>query len=178
MLLAKDSPLSEGKAVGVDFGCGAMPNRGIFRTEQYWGVELDPPTLQKGMKRYPEAHGVLSRIEDSVVPPADFALCVSVFAGTNFEKFGPHYDLKVLNAIVDRVAPGGTLIITFNPKKIGAELLGRLRSGFKSVTEIGIDLPSKPHSILAPIVAYNYLRKGAKSEKPQRVYVRCEGKLA
>lgn len=155
-----------------------MPNRRVFRTQQYWGVELDQPTLQKGMKRYPEARGVLSRIEDSVVPPADFALCISVFAGTNFEKFGPHYDMKVLNAIVDRVAPGGILIVTFNPKKIGAELLGRLHAGFKSVTEIGIDLPSKPHSVLAPIVAYNYLRKGAPSTKPQRVYVRCEGKLA
>jgi hypothetical protein len=80
ILLARDSRLSDGKTVGVDFGCGAMLNRRISRTAEYWGVDADKPTLEKGMRRNPEARGVLSKIEDANVPPADFAICINVFS--------------------------------------------------------------------------------------------------
>jgi hypothetical protein len=175
-LLARDGLLSKGKAVGVDFGCGAMLNRRIFRTKEYWGVDLDEPTLRKGLRRFPKAKASLSKIEEANVPPADFAICTNVFAGTNFGKEGARYNMMVLEKIIDRVAENGTLIVTFNPKKNGPELIDRLRERFGCVTEIGINLPRR-RTPLAPFIAIGYLRRSETVAKPTRLYVRCERKL-
>jgi hypothetical protein len=157
ILLTRDGRLSEGKAVGVDFGCGAMLNRPVFRTAEYWGVDLDKPTLEKGMRRYPEAQGILSKIEDADIPPADFAICINVFFGTNFEKAAD--EVAVLDSIIRKMSPGGTLLVTFAPKRRWRDMIEKLLSSFSQVTQIGLDLPNSPMTPLAPFIAARHLRK-------------------
>ena len=193
ILLARDSRLSEGKTVGVDFGCGAMLNRRIFRTAEYWGVDADKPTLEKGMRRHPEARGVLSKIEDADVPPADFAICINVFFGTNFEKATD--EVVVLDSIIRKISPGGTLLVTFAPKRAWRDMIDKLAGAFSHVTQIGLDLPNRPQTPLAPLIAVRHLRNTsnpqdwppakhsdrdrvpAKLPEWRRIYCRCEGKV-
>ncbi|HJX10490.1 MAG TPA: hypothetical protein VJ733_08305 [Candidatus Binatia bacterium] len=45
LALLRDSELSRGKKIGVDFGCKSMKNQRFFRTQDYYGVDLDRAAL-------------------------------------------------------------------------------------------------------------------------------------
>ena len=87
LALTRDCELSRGKKVGVDFGCKSMKNRRLFKTQEYYGVDLERAALDKGLALYPDAKAVHAKIEDAELPPADFAICINVFGATNFGDF-------------------------------------------------------------------------------------------
>ena len=138
--VTRDSELSRGKKVGVDFGCKSMKNRRLFKTQEYYGVDLDRVALDKGLALYPDAKAIHARIEEAEVPPADFAVCINVFGATNF---GNSSSVDVVRRIIDCIAPGGVLLMTFKNKGRRydfPEHLSLLRAAFREVDVMPITL--------------------------------------
>lgn len=175
MRLHRDAPLSEGKPVGVDFGCNIMNNYPFVRTAEYYGVELDAEALKKGLARYPTAHAVHSKIELAEVPAADFAICIHVFDAHNFDDSDP---VQTLEAILSKMKPGGTLIITLRNNSSAPKLLAMLRSAFQQVDEFPHGLANTPKTLLAPMIAAWHFHTSSTPRQVKEIYCRCQGRLA
>lgn len=175
MYLQRDSRLSEGRRIGVDFGCQRMYNYQIFQTAEYYGVDLDENALVEGVKSHPKAKAIHSRIEDADVPPADFAACINVFYGSNFEDSD---EVAVLESIISKIAPGGILLITLVPKKGDIDnLMDTLNRSFEVVDEFPHDLPNHPYTLLAPVVASWHMLRNRQPDQIRKLYCRCVNRL-
>jgi hypothetical protein len=176
LALLRDSELSRGKKVGVDFGCKSMKNRRLFKTQEYYGVDLDRAALDKGLALYPDAKAIHATIEDAKVPPADFALCINVFGATNFEKSS---SLEVVQRLIECIAPDGVLLMTFKRKGERYDIpqhIALLRAAFREVDVMPIAL-ALSQSRLAWLSARRQLNNPTTAENPKRLYCRCVGKL-
>ena len=174
--MLRDSRLSRGKKVGVDFGCKAMENRRFFMTKEYYGVDLDRQALNRGLALYPEAHAVHAKIEDADIPAADFAVCINVFGATNFSNSN---SMEVVRRIVAHIAPGGVLLITLKRKNRLYDLdehLQLLREAFRRVDAIPITLDLFPSTMAWLMVFYHFVKPPKDVENPKRLYCRCIGK--
>jgi hypothetical protein len=101
----------------------------------------------------------------------------------------------VLDSIIRKTSPGGTLLVTFAPKRAWRDMIEKLTGAFSHVTQIGLDLPNRPQTPLAPLIAMRHLRNtsdpqdwpstkpsdrdGVSAKLPEwrRIYCRCEGKV-
>lgn len=178
-LLMRDRLLSYNLAVGVDFGCKAMKNRPVFLTKSYYGVDLDADALAKGVETYPDANSVHATIETADVPPADFAICVNVIGGTNFKNSTAQ---DVLRSMVDKIAPGGTLLVTVKQKNNRPGYLEEcrevLKGSFERVDETPIPFGIKRRGKRQAFVrALRYLIFGTSEARADRMYCRCKGRL-
>lgn len=175
LALMRDSKLSRGKKIGVDFGCKAMKNRPVFKTQEYYGVDLDREALDKGLARHPDAKAIHAKIEEADVPPADFALCINVFGATNFQNSN---SVDVVQSIIDHMAPDGVLLMTLKKKNDLYDLhehLDLLRAAFRKVDVMPISL-GLSLSRLAWLKALYHLYKPAAVGDTKRLYCRCVGK--
>ena len=176
LALARDCELSRGKKVGVDFGCKSMKNRRLFKTQEYYGVDLERAALDKGLALYPDAKAVHAKIEDAELPPADFAICINVFGATNF---GDSSSLDVVHRIIEGIAPGGVLLMTFKRKGSRYDIskyVDLLRASFREVDVMPITL-TLSSSPLAWFKARRHLHNPTTADNPKRLYCRCVGKL-
>ncbi len=112
--LERDMQESSSCRAGLDIACGAMINRPLFRTQTYTGIDLDRGRIEEGLTKYPNVRGevcdILNMLEDV---QGDFVLCIQTI-GIN-AKCDPVMDVAMVEAIVDRVNSGGTLIVNLGP---------------------------------------------------------------
>ncbi len=173
----RDSKLSRGCQVGVDFGCKGMKNRRLFKTKEYYGVDIDRSALDEGLARYPDAKAVHARIEQADTPLADFALCIHVFATMNFVDSD---SMEVVRALVSKIAPDGTLLMSLknNRKNVLYDLpahVALLREAFHQVDVMSLDIDNT-RSRFAYLKAKYHLYRRPKVIDPMRIYCRCVGR--
>jgi SAM-dependent methyltransferase len=173
--LLRDGWMFRGRKIGLDLGCKAMMNYPIFRTQEYYGIDLDADALERGRATFPKAKAIHSRIEDADLPPADFAVCANVFHATNSKDWKP---AAVLTRIVDAIAPGGILLINLQPKKEEFdEMVDLLESRFEQVDMVPVDLPIGRQPWSKTRAAYHlFLKPKPPRERWTRAYFRCVGR--
>ncbi len=151
-----------------------MKNYPLFQTDAYFGVDHDAVALDRGLERFPQARAVLSRIEEADIPPADFAMCINVFYGSGFDGSDP---VEVLQAIIDRMKRGGTLLISLQSKNGVDALLARLNGSFWQTDIFANRLPNRPRSLFAlPRAAYRLYVRTYVTDAVW-YYCRCLGRL-
>lgn len=131
--LEKDMQESSSYCAGLDIACGAMINRPLFKTQTYTGIDLDENRIKEGLTKYPDVRGeacdILNMPEDV---RGDFVLCVQTI-GIN-AKCDHTMDAAMVEAIVDHVNTGGSLIVNLGPACRNKEfLIDILRRRFKTV---------------------------------------------
>lgn len=171
----KDGKLSRGMDLGLDLGCQKMRNYPVFRTKRYVGVDYVEQSLRRGHAERPQAEPILARIEEfEKYPSSDFVLCVQVFQ--LIDQFDVPNTVGILKGVVDKVRPGGILIINFGPANMPylAGIRDVLRSSFKRVDEM--DPPKSGRGPLSPIIAALY-RPPEVPGQSEKKYFRCLGRM-
>jgi hypothetical protein len=172
----RDGKASRGMEVGLDLGCQKMRNYPIFRTKRYVGVDYVANSLRRGKEERPKAEAVLARIEDfDKYPNGDFVLCVQVFQLE--DQFDTPNTVPILQGIVNKINPGGMLIVNFGKANMPyiEEIRSILKSSFARVDELDPPRGKGKNKWLSPLIAALY-RPPKIPGDCSRKYFRCFGR--
>ena len=179
LLLSKYMPLSKGRMVGIDAGCGEMQNRPYFQTDRYFGIDVYLPNLQHGEKIYPEAEMVHGEIGDVKNLKGDFVLCVQVIGNA---RFNSESTINTLNCLINMLNQNGDLILNIGKSSLQYEKETKniLENSFAKITEItyGKIIDKELNTYLSYAIAWllyyiPFLRRYGRKWK---VFYVCEGK--
>jgi len=113
------SKFSHGKA--IDIGCQYMECKPLYRTDKYIGVDLAESKINKGLKRFPDAEGVISDLRDLNIK-GDIVGCFQLIGVNSVfdDTYGNSYTKSVAD-LIDTTKNGGSLIFNVGGSAIGSE---------------------------------------------------------
>jgi SAM-dependent methyltransferase len=117
-------------AVGLDAACAAFKTYPLFRTDRYYGVDVDRAAIEEGRRTHPEAVGVLGDLVSLDLPRRSVDVCVST---NTLHWMYPEDRREVERRLVDLVRPDGTLIVECERNDMLAGLLAHVHAEFDDV---------------------------------------------
>ncbi len=120
----------------LDAGSADFKNRRMFKTERYFGLDIDEAALKKGLKKYSGggSQAILGDLLDlNQLPEASLELA----AATNvLDHFQTAVREKVIKNLIYLVKPGGQLIFNAAQNDIYPDLVKNLKDNFGKVAII------------------------------------------
>jgi len=167
----------------VDIGCAGMINRALFHTDQYIGVDLDGPAIERGCAEHPGARGIVAPIEDMPDDVAGDVVVCSQMLGINVS-FDQQNLLGAVRILIDAVKPGGALLFNISGPlagQHGQQVHDMLAAAFAVVERSDYGrLDIRTGRVRALLHAWHmHLRPSARlGAGPPTAYFACFGKRA
>lgn len=123
-------------AIGLDAACADFKNRRLFKTDKYFGLDINSSALKKGLRIYNSANtfGILCDLEKLDLLPAD---SVDVIVSTNTLYFLPmEKRIKAIQHLFRLTAPSGYLFCQLPVDEELGEVLEILEKKFKNVKKV------------------------------------------
>ena len=128
-------PVRDG--IGLDAGSADFKLRKVFKTDQYFGLDIDLERLKKGMARHASDSKVfgimadLSRLDS--LPDNSFDVIVS--ANTLYA-LAPEFRLRAIRHLCRLAAPGGRLLVELSLDESFNSYLQLIKKNFSAVKVI------------------------------------------
>lgn len=116
--------------VGVDAASAAFKTYALFRTQRYYGIDIDLRALEIGRIEHPEAIGIVGDIAELELPSCSADVVVST---NTLHWLEPDQRRAAERRLIDLVKPDGVLVIECEKNELLAGTLEHIRQEYADV---------------------------------------------